>query len=347
MIWFALASLSPLTLLVLCVAYGASQPWLIWIALLNQTLLVLVLDRIARRISHQTRPLAADALSTVLALGHLVVFLPVVKTAQGLDLAHGGTLLLVLALFMGQISHPNAHELIHHPRRILRRLGLLIYASMLIGHHVSAHLKVHHTHVATRQDPNSARRGEGFYLFFIRAWLGSFLAGYRAETTARARRSTPPQPLSHPYCAYVAVAMLTLTAVTCISGVSGLILYLGVSIYAQAQIFLADYIQHYGLERRLLANQKPEPVGPQHSWNAPHWYSSAMMLNAPRHSDHHQNPQRRFPALRLTQDMPILPHSLPVMAVIALLPPLWRRVMARELTALAAKNAQNIDSHSQ
>lgn len=347
MIWFALASLSPLALLVLCAVYGASQPWLIWVALLNQTLLVFVLDQIARKIPHQTRPLAADALSTALALGHLVVFLPVVKTAQGLGLAHGGALLLVLALFMGQISHPNAHELIHHPRRTLRRLGLLVYASMLIGHHVSAHLKVHHIHVATRQDPNSARRGEGFYRFFIRAWLGSFQAGYQAETMARARRSTPPRPLSHPYCAYIAVAMLTLTAVAYFSGVSGLFIYIGVAVYAQAQIFLADYIQHYGLERRQLANQKTEPVGPQHSWNAPHWYSSAMMLNAPRHSDHHQNPQRRFPALRLTQDMPTLPHSLPVMAVLALLPPLWRRVMARELATLAAKNAPNIDSNSQ
>jgi alkane 1-monooxygenase len=32
--------------------------------------------------------------------------------------------------------------------------------------------------------------------------------------------------------------------------------------------------------------------------------------------------------------MPVWPHSLPVMAVIALIPPLWRRVMARALNRL-------------
>jgi alkane 1-monooxygenase len=53
-----------------------------------------------------------------------------------------------------------------------------------------------------------------------------------------------------------------------------------------------------------------------------------MMLNAPRHSDHHINPARPFPVLTLIPgQMPMLPHSLPVMAVLALVPPLWRRLM--------------------
>lgn len=74
---------------------------------------------------------------------------------------------------------------------------------------------------------------------------------------------------------------------------------------------------------------KPEPVESRHSWNAPHLMSSALMLNAPRHSDHHAHPGRPFPALLLKGDMPMLPQSLPVMACVALYPRLWRRVMAR------------------
>ncbi len=55
---------------------------------------------------------------------------------------------------------------------------------------------------------------------------------------------------------------------------------------------------------------------------------AAMTLNAPRHSDHHVTPQRPYPALHLTPaTMPILPGSLPVLAALALVPPLWRRVM--------------------
>ncbi len=53
-----------------------------------------------------------------------------------------------------------------------------------------------------------------------------------------------------------------------------------------------------------------------------------MMLNAPRHSDHHLNPRRSFPELRLDRDaMPVLPASLPAMAFMAMIPPVWRNTM--------------------
>ncbi len=89
-----------------------------------------------------------------------------------------------------------------------------------------------------------------------------------------------------------------------------------------------SYVQHYGLRRHKLPDGKTEPIGPRHSWNTGAWYSAAMMLNAPRHSDHHLRPARAFPALEIAPDtMPMLPRSLPVMGVIALVPPIWRRVM--------------------
>ncbi|HSG55886.1 MAG TPA: fatty acid desaturase, partial [Paracoccaceae bacterium] len=94
------------------------------------------------------------------------------------------------------------------------------------------------------------------------------------------------------------------------------------------QLLLSDYVQHYGLRRRTRADGRLEPVGPQHSWNAAPWFSAAVMLNAPRHSDHHLNPARPYPALRLdAASMPVLPRSLPVMAMLALWPAAWRRVM--------------------
>ncbi|MEP1328666.1 alkane 1-monooxygenase [Pseudophaeobacter sp.] len=334
MIWFALASLSPLALLTACCLWAVDFPWLVWAALSYQTIAVFMFDQSERRLPAKDSPLLADALSVVLGLGHLAILLPVLVTARALDGIQGLVLLIVLGLFMGQVSHPNAHELIHQPGRSLRRLGVWVYGSMLLGHHVSAHLKVHHSHVATAQDPNTARRGEGFYRFFWRAWIGSFRAGLAAENIARARKSHRPAPLSHPYLGYALIAGLTLLAAALAAGIFGLIACVCVAIYAQAQVFLADYVQHYGLHRALGENGKPEPVGPRHSWNAPHWYSSAMMLNAPRHSDHHVNPKRRFPGLQLTSEMPLLPHSLPVMAVIALIPPLWHRVMERELRHL-------------
>jgi len=92
---------------------------------------------------------------------------------------------------------------------------------------------------------------------------------------------------------------------------------------------MSDYVQHYGLRRTVGPDGRPEPVGPRHSWNAPHWFTSALMLNAPRHSDHHAHPSRPYPELTLPapDTAPTLPHSLPVMACLALWPSQWRRVM--------------------
>ncbi|MCW1951870.1 MAG: fatty acid desaturase, partial [Octadecabacter sp.] len=131
----------------------------------------------------------------------------------------------------------------------------------------------------------------------------------------------------HPYYAYVVGAALALIMAAIIGGITGVIAALCLAGLAQTQLMLSDYVQHYGLSRRIMENGKPEPVGARHSWNAPHLMSSALMLNAPRHSNHHAYPARAFPALRLSDDMPMLPRSLPVMACVALYPRLWRRVM--------------------
>ena len=105
--------------------------------------------------------------------------------------------------------------------------------------------------------------------------------------------------------------------------------WLALSLHAQSQLLLSDYVQHYGLMRRTLPDGRLEPVADRHSWNAPHWFSAGMMLNAPRHSDHHAHPARPYPALRLPAPdaAPHLPWPLPVCCLVALVPPLWRRMI--------------------
>jgi alkane 1-monooxygenase len=333
MIWFVIASLSPMLLMITAAVLGGLWAW---VALVYMTVCVYLVDRKVQRleIASDARNLRfANWLSVVLALGHVGVLLLCLYFIPRLTLWEMVVTAITLGLFMGQISHPNAHELIHHGNRWMRRLGVLVYSTMLIGHHVSAHLRVHHVHVATPEDPNSARRGEGFYRFWARAWWGSLVKGLAEETRIRALRADRASVLTHPYLVYVATAAGMLALAVAQSGQAGVIVLLAACGYAHMQIFLADYVQHYGLQRRPGATGKPEPVGPQHSWNAPHWFSSAMMLNAPRHSDHHMNPKRRFPDLELNDDMPTWPHALPMMAVLALAPRVWRRVMDRRVDA--------------
>lgn len=325
---FTIAASLPLLLTGLAALWGGIWGWL---ALGYITVLIFTLDRLIARQTGNPDPEAefpaADRLLIVLGLGHFAVLALVlwaVSGQAGLTPLDRVLAALSAGLATGQISHPVAHELIHRSARAKRRLGRLIYTSLLFGHHASAHLRVHHVHVASPDDPSSARPGEGFYRYVTRAWPGSFRAGLRAESRLHGDR-----PLwRHPYALYLggALALTLLTAV--ILGASGVAALFFIAGYAQIQILLSDYVQHYGLRRAPLPDGRPEPVGPQHSWNAPHAMSATMTLNAPRHSDHHVTPQRPYPALQLTPEtMPVLPQSLPVMAALALVPPLWRRIM--------------------
>ncbi len=166
-------------------------------------------------------------------------------------------------------------------------------------------------------DPSTARCGEGFYRFALRAGRGSFIAGLRAET-AMLRRADRPM-WRHPYLLYVFGGVACVVGAFALGGAAGVLVYVAMCLYAQMQILMSDYVQHYGLRREVLPSGKLEPVGPRHSWNAPHRFSSALTLNAPRHSDHHVAPWRAYPALRLNPaEMPCLPYPLPLMAALSL-----------------------------
>ncbi|MGI3163204.1 alkane 1-monooxygenase [Pseudooceanicola sp. 200-1SW] len=328
---FLIATLAPLPLLFLAALWGGVWGW---VALIWLTGFTALLDAILPR-NWQNAPLdrpftAGVGLSVALGVAHLWLAVAAMRFLGGPGGAAGWAQVAPAALaygvYFGQVSHPNAHELIHRPGRGLRRLGRLVYATMLFGHHASAHPKVHHVWVASARDPNTAMLGEGFWRYLRRAWRGSFREGFRIETYDLRRAGRPWW--RHPYLGYGAIAALCLALAAGFGGASGAALYLGICAFAQVQILLSDYVQHYGLERAERADGRLEPVGPQHSWNAPHMATGAMMLNAPRHSDHHLHPGRIYPGLQLDrQTMPILPRSLPVMATVALWPRWWRRVM--------------------
>ncbi|MFK7940670.1 MAG: alkane 1-monooxygenase [Roseovarius sp.] len=340
---FSIATLCPFALLACAAVWGNPFGWL---ALGYITALIFVLDAWVPRALHNAPPEAefpgSDRLLRVIGYAHFATLglaVWAVAAHPTLGLAERGVVALSAALAMGQISHPVAHELIHKPARAARLMGRLIYTSLLFGHHASAHLRVHHVHVGSKADPNSARWGEGVYRFMWRAWPGGFIAGLRAEN--KMRRGAQGIDISHPYVLYVGGAAALLLSAALVTGGAGLAALVFIALYAQLQILLSDYVQHYGLRRTPRADGKLEPVGVQHSWNAPHWASSAMTLHAPRHSDHHVTPARAYPALQLDPDtMPVLPHSLPVMAVLALIPPLWRRIMDPLCAKWAARENQ-------
>jgi len=341
---FALASLTPALLL----AFGAltGGTWLLS-ALIWLTLFAFLMDRLVAVIPPDVGEFpAGDGLLVALGLSQLMLLpLGVWTLTTQLNGTEWLAGFAAFGLWLGQIGNAAAHELIHRRNPALYQLGRWMFVSILFGHHTSAHRLVHHPHVGSPADPNSPRRGQSYYGFLPRAWIGSFRAGLAAERALLARQARGRRRLN-PYWVHLGGALAFMGLALATLGWQGLAIYLGLALHAQSQILMSDYVQHYGLRRHRRADGRLEPVAAAHSWNGGQWFSSAMMLNAPRHSDHHAHPARPYPQLRLPEGAPMLPAPLPAMAIVALVPPWWRRVMDPRVTAVqaAAQSARGIAS---
>jgi alkane 1-monooxygenase len=340
---FALVALAPLPLFALGLVQGGA--W-VWAGAGYMFLLTALIDRLiplaaGNAVEGQEFP-GSDLLLAIVGLAVLAL-MPLVTWAvagpSDLSPLGRGLILFGAGLWLGQVGHPAAHELIHRGNRWLFRLGCTDYVAMLFGQHASAHRLVHHRHVATARDPNSAPEGLGFYRFALRAWIGSFVAGRAAETELRRRGGKGGL---HPYLWHLAGSIAALALAWAIAGWAGVAAWWGLAALAQLQILVSDYVQHYGLRRAVAPDGRATPVTPQHSWNSGPWFSSALMLNAPRHSDHHAHPARPYPALRLdeAQDAPRLPWPLPIACALALCPPLWKRAIRPALRQWAPREAK-------
>ncbi len=240
MFWYATASLTPAFVITLACLRGGG--W-VWAALASITVVVFALDKITRAMPAQSHT-TGRMLSLTLAVVHFAL-LPLgiwaLATGDFVEPIQRIGLFFALGLFVGQVSNSNAHELIHATARLPRRIGAAMYISLLHGHHVSAHLRVHHIHAATDADPNSAPLGVGFWAYALRALRGEFIAGLRADTAQRARAAVPPTALSHPFIAYVAGGLGFLALSFMIAGWRGIAVHLAIATYAQMQLYLSDY----------------------------------------------------------------------------------------------------------
>ena len=264
-----------------------------------------------------------------------------VTSAPGLPLADRIGLILSIGFMNGVIGITYAHELIHQPARVEKLLGDVLLAFVCYGHWHIEHVFGHHRNVATPADPSSARRGESFFRFYFRSVSGSVISAIALERARLIRARLAPLGI-HNRLIWLTLASLALAAIVFATrGTLGLVFFLGQSIVAFSSLEIINYIEHYGLQRREIQLGRYENVRPEHSWNAAQHVSNALLINLARHSDHHAMASRRYQILRTydAQSVPQLPSGYAAMFLVALVPPLWFRVMNPRVDAWLVRSA--------
>ncbi len=269
----------------------------------------------------------------------LVWLLYYVPRAEHLGWLESIMIFFGMGVISGTIGINYSHELMHQKSELERWLADLLLASVLYSHFRSEHLRVHHLYIGTPRDPVTARYNEGFHRFFPRVLWQSVASSWKAEKAMLARRNLPVTHPSNPFWRYAVLQAAMLALALALGGWVGLALFAYQAFVAIWQLELVNYIEHYGLTRRHLGEGKYEHVLPRHSWNADHRASNWLLINLQRHSDHHYKPDRRFPLLQTytADDAPQLPYGYPVMTTVALVPPLFKRMMNPRVRAWRRK----------
>ncbi|MEV1154143.1 alkane 1-monooxygenase [Micromonospora chokoriensis] len=249
-----------------------------------------------------------------------------VWTREALTVVGAAGLVATVGVVNG-IAINTAHELGHKRERVERWLSKVALAPTGYGHFHVEHNRGHHVRVATRDDPASSRLGESFWAFWPRTVFGGLRSAWRLETGRFRLRGRSPWTHRNDVLNAWAMTLVLYAALTLAFG-PGVLPFLALqAVVGFSLLEVVNYLEHYGLARQRTVGGRYEKVDARHSWNSDRTVTNVFLFQLQRHSDHHANPLRRYQTLRSFDTSPQLPAGYATMVVVALVPPLWRRVM--------------------
>ena len=232
-----------------------------------------------------------------------------------------------IGILGGILAINPAHELIHKSGGFERACGGILLTS--VGYHgfKIEHVRGHHVHVATPVDSSSAALGESAFAFVPRALRDNVRNAWRLEVLRLQQSGRSAWSHGNEMLRWTALWLLLIIAFAFMFGAIGAAFFLIVGLAASASLEVINYVEHYGLARVQVAPGRYERVTHLHSWNASQRVSNWLLFNLQRHSDHHAHARRRYQVLDHHHDSPQLPAGYATMFLLALVPPLWWRVM--------------------
>jgi alkane 1-monooxygenase len=227
-----------------------------------------------------------------------------------------------------------AHELGHSKLKFDRFCAWVLMTSVCYGHFMVEHYRGHHPRAATYDDPASARYGESLYRFLPRTLWGSLQSGWRLEgqRIAQMKSSWLRSPLLCSALVSLMLLMLPALYLTAGAAIKYIVFFAGQSVIAFLLLEIVNYIEHYGLQRGTQGTKR-EAFGMMHAWNADHVVTNSLLANLQRHSDHHMHAWKPYATLEPLPG-PQLPTGYAGCLWLAMVPPLWFKLMHARIAAL-------------
>lgn len=214
-----------------------------------------------------------------------------------------------------------AHELIHRPTKFWNYLGVWNLFTVNYLHWYIEHIRVHHKYVGiSALDPATSKYKESCYHFVARTIPQQFISAFREENRYLAKRNK--NIFLHNFVIKGVIVSLAFWTLLFLLSPYIAVAFIAQSLVAISLLELVNYIEHYGLSRT-----EDEKVQYEHSWQSDNRFSRFMLLELVRHPDHHYAASKPYQTLESKEQTPVLPTGYWGMFPIALIPPLWYRMI--------------------
>lgn len=232
-----------------------------------------------------------------------------------------------MGILAGTTAINVAHELGHRKSKFKRMLSKSLLLTTCYMHFYIEHNRGHHKRVATEEDPASAHVNENLYFFIGRSFIFSLISAWNLEKVRLQKLGKSVFHYENEMLQFTLIQAALLTAIFWQFGSVGLIGMLISSAIGISLLETVNYIQHYGLRREKDETGSYEAVSTHHSWNCGYPIGQILLFELGRHSDHHFIASKKYQTLTFRNESPQMPTGYTGMIVLALLPPLWFKIM--------------------
>ncbi|MFO0743096.1 MAG: fatty acid desaturase [Labilithrix sp.] len=236
---------------------------------------------------------------------------------------------VLTGLMIGMVGTIPAHELTHRTwDRVSMALGRWLLAFSFDVSFAIEHVYGHHRYVATIADPATAPRGRSVYAHVLVSTIRGNVSAWKIEADRLAKKGRSVWSVHNALIRGYAMSAALVAAAWAMGGARAAGFFVASALWGKALLEIVNYMEHYGIVR-----DPRRPVEPRHSWNTNRRVSSWAMFNLTRHSHHHAQGEVPYHELRPYPEAPMMIAGYLTTIVIALIPPVWHRLMAPKLAA--------------
>lgn len=238
-------------------------------------------------------------------------------------------------LMIGLVGTITAHELTHRTwDPISMGIGRWLLAFSFDTIFSIEHVYGHHRYVSTTEDPATAPRGRNVYYHVLASTIRGNISAWKIEAKRLRRKNVSLFSFQNAFLRGHGMSLVLVGLAYLMGGLTGMWFFIACALWGKALLEIVNYMEHYGMVRL-----PEQPVQPRHSWNTNKRISSWTMFNLTRHSHHHAQGEVPYQDLRPYPNAPMMISGYLTTIVVALIPPLWHKMMTPKVLEWDSKYA--------